>query len=808
MPGPKPESNESQSDFMHRCVPFYMDEGKPQKQCVAMCMSIYKRKEETDALKVKFDESQHPRESDGKFTDKEGGGSSTPSGAKKTYSATERLEKAFGKIPSDYAKFIEDDANEEDLFYSPKDLKKQFQIWGSAEVVDHQQIIQTNQMRENGLLTDSQMVIGEWGDPSGYLHEGRTGPIVLDLKYGDVALINPAKNNENGKYYVTDYIQLGKSFQDVHDELKKGKNAKFKISFGAGTDSNPRGTKSDFESSLKVLPRYKGIFNESLHLRDSFGRFTEMEGSHAHAGLVGAGVRMVKRVLKQEVMTAMYKFTQKVIRPRVENVLKHVVNWIAEKLSKTAIIQGATREAEQAAHDAKLQKLIDLIDKSLAKKDDAVSKEQLNLIAYILGNEFNSLDGARRFVQSIADPTEDSKVIDEAAHCLYLVYKQSNVGEKVIKFDESQHPRDADGKFTDAPGDGTSGDGSKTIEGKPGLLPYDGSMSKKIERFLVGTAAYVAGSMLVDAAFVALFKRVPPDLHLVNAVTSLIIGIVVTDKVDKVLYGTQKADSSTPEKAKQALEQVLQDRASLMTEIKAKLAEKKISFPDKAIEMILDKIKDLPQKLADNLASKNKADFDETKHPRASDGKFTDGPGDSGTDNKTGVKPATTMQVIKTLVVGGFAYGVGEILGGTIGIGIVEALRMRNGLPAEAIVRGCAMTVGIVCMVKAANWLNSDRKKKSDTSPEEMRQALEAVLKDRASLVPAIQEDLANKKIEIKPDEVNKILDGLSNIPAKIEADMKKKGKEDHFSWRTAVKKDRGHNLPQTSVMAGQYPEW
>jgi len=37
----EPESGESQSDYMSRCVPYQMDEGKPQDQAVAICISTY-----------------------------------------------------------------------------------------------------------------------------------------------------------------------------------------------------------------------------------------------------------------------------------------------------------------------------------------------------------------------------------------------------------------------------------------------------------------------------------------------------------------------------------------------------------------------------------------------------------------------------------------------------------------------------------------------------------------------------------------------------------------------------------------------
>lgn len=41
---PKPQSGESESDFMSRCVPMLIDEGKPQPQAVAICTSMWAEK--------------------------------------------------------------------------------------------------------------------------------------------------------------------------------------------------------------------------------------------------------------------------------------------------------------------------------------------------------------------------------------------------------------------------------------------------------------------------------------------------------------------------------------------------------------------------------------------------------------------------------------------------------------------------------------------------------------------------------------------------------------------------------------------
>ena len=39
----KPSAGESQSDFMSRCVPAMLDEGKDQDQAVAMCIAMYEQ---------------------------------------------------------------------------------------------------------------------------------------------------------------------------------------------------------------------------------------------------------------------------------------------------------------------------------------------------------------------------------------------------------------------------------------------------------------------------------------------------------------------------------------------------------------------------------------------------------------------------------------------------------------------------------------------------------------------------------------------------------------------------------------------
>ena len=40
---PKPEKNETEKDFLKRCIPELINEGREQKQSVAICYSIYRK---------------------------------------------------------------------------------------------------------------------------------------------------------------------------------------------------------------------------------------------------------------------------------------------------------------------------------------------------------------------------------------------------------------------------------------------------------------------------------------------------------------------------------------------------------------------------------------------------------------------------------------------------------------------------------------------------------------------------------------------------------------------------------------------
>jgi len=41
---PEPKKGETEKDFLKRCIPDLIHEGRPQKQAIAICYSIYRRK--------------------------------------------------------------------------------------------------------------------------------------------------------------------------------------------------------------------------------------------------------------------------------------------------------------------------------------------------------------------------------------------------------------------------------------------------------------------------------------------------------------------------------------------------------------------------------------------------------------------------------------------------------------------------------------------------------------------------------------------------------------------------------------------
>jgi len=45
---PTPRSNESQANWMSRCVPYVEDEGKPHKQAVAQCINMWKNRKKAE----------------------------------------------------------------------------------------------------------------------------------------------------------------------------------------------------------------------------------------------------------------------------------------------------------------------------------------------------------------------------------------------------------------------------------------------------------------------------------------------------------------------------------------------------------------------------------------------------------------------------------------------------------------------------------------------------------------------------------------------------------------------------------------
>lgn len=49
---PTVKAGESEQKFVSRCIPILMDEGKEQKQAIAICYSMYKRKNEKEEIKM------------------------------------------------------------------------------------------------------------------------------------------------------------------------------------------------------------------------------------------------------------------------------------------------------------------------------------------------------------------------------------------------------------------------------------------------------------------------------------------------------------------------------------------------------------------------------------------------------------------------------------------------------------------------------------------------------------------------------------------------------------------------------------
>ena len=46
---PKPKPNEKKKDFMLRCIPELIKEGKDKEQAIAQCSSVYENKFSTDS---------------------------------------------------------------------------------------------------------------------------------------------------------------------------------------------------------------------------------------------------------------------------------------------------------------------------------------------------------------------------------------------------------------------------------------------------------------------------------------------------------------------------------------------------------------------------------------------------------------------------------------------------------------------------------------------------------------------------------------------------------------------------------------
>ena len=52
MPSPKPTNNETKSEYISRCVKFYIDEGREQKQALAICYSLWDKSKKNILEKI------------------------------------------------------------------------------------------------------------------------------------------------------------------------------------------------------------------------------------------------------------------------------------------------------------------------------------------------------------------------------------------------------------------------------------------------------------------------------------------------------------------------------------------------------------------------------------------------------------------------------------------------------------------------------------------------------------------------------------------------------------------------------------
>lgn len=58
---PNPKAGENKEHYIKRCIPQLMDEGKPQKQAIAICYSMWERKNESkivEKINIYLEEEQ------------------------------------------------------------------------------------------------------------------------------------------------------------------------------------------------------------------------------------------------------------------------------------------------------------------------------------------------------------------------------------------------------------------------------------------------------------------------------------------------------------------------------------------------------------------------------------------------------------------------------------------------------------------------------------------------------------------------------------------------------------------------------
>lgn len=62
MPAPSPKPNETQADFLQRCIPFFINEKMFPKQAAAVCIGIFTKGKRKADLAPSLDYTDHSEE--------------------------------------------------------------------------------------------------------------------------------------------------------------------------------------------------------------------------------------------------------------------------------------------------------------------------------------------------------------------------------------------------------------------------------------------------------------------------------------------------------------------------------------------------------------------------------------------------------------------------------------------------------------------------------------------------------------------------------------------------------------------------